>query len=69
MAELTIQRLMKAVSEADTAFWAVIATHYPEASGGDCDPLACYQFTQAQIQAVRGWLNWNHPDLKDGTKW
>lgn len=51
------------IEEADDAFWAVIAASYPEIKSGDFSPEATLEFQQAQIKAVRTWLDLNKPQV------
>lgn len=52
-------RIETAVSDAEEAFWAVIAARFPEATTGDFDPLASHQFQEVLKANVKLWLTWN----------
>lgn len=55
------QRLQEAVRKANDAFWAEIATAYPEITTGDFGPGETHDFNTAQEQAVKTWLLLNTP--------
>lgn len=55
-------RLKAAVASADLAFWAEIATAFPEATTGDFPPEATFEWTEARDLAVLRWILFNHPD-------
>ena len=57
-------RITEAVFAGEEAFWAVIASKFPEATQGDFDPAAAHQFYEVLKQNVTLWLNWNTDLLK-----
>ncbi|WGS54457.1 hypothetical protein LFL96_25935 [Paraburkholderia sp. D15] len=52
-----------AVEEAKEAFWAVIASKFPEVKSGDFPPDAAHQFDHHCELAVLIWLRLNHPEI------
>jgi len=58
MTKSTIQVL---IDEALTAFWDVIARHYPQAESGDLSPWATIKLTLAAENAVEEWVANNVP--------
>lgn len=52
-------RLTTAVYEAEEAFWAEIAAHFPEIKTGDLCPFESFNFSQAAHKAVNSWVDTN----------
>lgn len=59
MAEITEQRIEKAVRVGEDAFWSAIAQSFPEAESGDLSPDAAFALTRAMEKAVREWIDAN----------
>ncbi len=59
MAEITEERIAKAVRDGEDAFWAVIAEQFSEAESGDLAPDASLALTRAMEKAVRAWIDAN----------
>jgi hypothetical protein len=57
--EYSDERIEKAVRIADDVFWGAIATEFPEITSGDFPPDAHIAFQNAQIKAVKLWLDIN----------
>jgi hypothetical protein len=51
-----------AISDAQEAFWAEIAKHYPEITTGDFPPDAHAAFERACSEAAAVWVEGNSPD-------
>jgi len=49
------KRTKTAVDEAELAFWAVIARHFPEIKTGDLDPINSWNLTQTMTSMVILW--------------
>lgn len=61
---MTIEdRKRNARNNAQQSFWTVLASHFPEATGGDFPPDATLAFDNAIEQATQTWLDYNIPDL------
>ncbi len=56
-----VGRIDKAQEEADDAFWAVIARHFPEAKTGDFPPEATEHLRLTEVAAIMYWLILNTP--------
>lgn len=54
-------RIAAARHAAESAFWSVIARHFPEASAGDFSVEATDVFGEACLDAVRTWVETNVP--------
>jgi hypothetical protein len=61
VAEITDDRIAKAVRDSEDAFWSVIAEQFPEAESGDLAPDASLALTRAMEKAVRAWIDANVP--------
>lgn len=52
-------RVHAAVEAAQDAFWAEVASRFPEAVTGDLDPAAILDLDDAARRAVLAWINTN----------
>jgi len=52
-------KIRSAVDEAEQAFWAVIASNFPEIKTGDLDPLTAFKLAQTMSDTVKIWLDTN----------
>jgi len=59
------KKIERAVTEAEYAFWDVIAHSFPEAETGDMHIDVCIRFTDNLNHAVRLWLATNTDLLPD----
>lgn len=55
------KRFVDAISDADDAFWAVIAKSYPEINSGDLEPGIVIQLKMIMETALAAWLKANAP--------
>jgi hypothetical protein len=63
-----MSNLQAAIEEAEIAFWDVIVKRFPQAQTGDLSPLATFQLSQAQEQAVKEWIDNNVKTQEDDVK-
>lgn len=61
-------KLLRVAGDGDFEFWKAIANHYPEVTTGDFPPGAHFAFAEACEDALRVWLEWNHPAYADETE-
>jgi arginyl-tRNA synthetase len=59
VADITDERIAKAVRDGEDAFWAAVAEQFPEAESGDLAPDAAFALKRAMKMAVRAWVDAN----------
>jgi hypothetical protein len=59
MAEITEERISQAIQTGENAFWAAIASEFPEAKTGDLAPDTVFMLTGAMEKATRAWIDAN----------
>lgn len=55
------KRIERAREDAIFAFWAEIAKHFPEATGGDLDPHSVFYFDEMADDLIEEWTATNIP--------
>jgi len=58
------EELVKVATEAQAAFWRVVAERFPDVETGDFPPDTTMQFDTDCKRAVAWWLSTNHPKIK-----
>lgn len=58
----TRQQIAKVTTEAEEAFWAVVAKGFPTARAGDMSPFTAMASRTAMQNAVREWVSNNVPE-------
>jgi hypothetical protein len=54
-------RMMVARHDAIFAFWAEVAKHFPDATGGDLDPHSVFYFDEMADELIEEWTATNIP--------
>lgn len=49
------ERIIEAREDAVFAFWAEVAKHFPEATGGDLDPHSVFYFDEIADDLIEEW--------------
>ncbi len=53
------ERIKLVASKAEEAFWAAVATEFPEAKTGDLGPWTSLKLTNLMERAIREWIDEN----------
>ena len=60
-ARALVDRIMRAIQEADLAYWDKIAREFPEVKSGDFGPEETFRWHNEMEEAVLVWLANNFP--------
>ena len=52
-------RIEKAISKGEDAFWAAVTTQFPEATTGDLSPDMVFTLRRTMERAIREWVDAN----------
>lgn len=63
-ARALVDRILRAIQEADLAYWDKIAKEFPEVKSGDFGPEETFRWNEEMEEAVLVWLSNNFPRSK-----